>query len=434
MSAFTRHVIRALILIFALQTPGHAQKFPVVPPESVGFSSERLERLDAAIDHHIDQDILAGTVVLVARNNQVAYFKAAGQQDLDRQIPVQANTIFRIASMTKPITSVAVMMLYEEGLFRLSDPVGDYIPSFQDTEVLVTADTGQVSTGEFKTKPASGPITIRHLLTHTSGLAYQWNEQLGALYYNAGITHGLVEDENTLSEDIPKLADMPLLHNPGEAFTYGLSIDVLGYLVEVLSGQPLDEFLQQRLFTPLGMEDTYFLVPEQKQNRLSAGFTTTDTGELKQMDDSPVLQGETTEFSATYPTSSDHNFLAGGAGLCSTVPDYYRFLQMLLNGGSLDGVQILSPQTVKLMTTDHVGELLDNNGFGLGFGVTRSLREAGELDAVGRYFWGSFWYGTFFVDPTREIIAIALANKHPAGDATLNQNMVTYVYQALTEK
>lgn len=428
-----RRFIGFFVLVVTFTTLGNAQKLSIVSPESVGFSSERLERLDAAIEHHIDQQLLAGTVVLVARNNRVAYFKATGKQDLERQVPVQANTIFRIASMTKPITSVAVMMLYEEGLFRLSDPVGEYIPSFQDMKVLVTPDSGQASAGDAETKPANRPITIRHLLTHTSGLAYQWNEQLGQMYFNAGITHGLVEDENTLSEDIPKLADMPLLHNPGEAFTYGLSVDVLGYLVEVLSGQTLDKFLQERLFTPLGMEDTYFHVPEQKQIRLSAGYTTTNSGELKQMDESPIVQGGTTMFSATYPTSSEHHFLAGGAGLCSTVPDYYRFLQMLLNGGSLDGVQILSPHTVRLMTTDHVGELLDNNGFGLGFGVTRSLQEAGELDAVGRYYWGSFWYGTFFVDPTREIIAIALANKHPAGDATLNQNLVTYVYQALTE-
>ncbi|MBD3274193.1 MAG: serine hydrolase [Candidatus Marinimicrobia bacterium] len=419
----------ALILVSLSQ----AQDVPLVSPESVGFSSERLDRLTNAIDHHIEQDLLAGTVVLVARDNQIAYFQAAGMQDKEQEIPIQSNTIFRIASMSKPITSVAVMMMYEEGHFRLSDPVSDFIPAFEEMQVLAAPDSGENATENIRIVPAKRSITIRHLLTHTSGLAYQWNDQVGDLYYEAGITHGLVEDTHTLSEDIPKLADQPLVHHPGEMFTYGLSVDVLGYLVEIVSGQPLDDFLRDRLFKPLGMDDTAFYVPKRKRSRLSAAYTVTDDGTLEQMGESPILQDESLLYSATYPTSRDHRFLAGGAGLTSTVPDYYRFCQMLLNGGSLDGVQILSPQTVKLMTTDHVGDLLDNNGFGLGFGVTRSLQEAGELDAVGRYYWGSFWYGTFFIDPAREIIAIALSNKHPAGDATLNQNLLTYVYQAFIQ-
>jgi CubicO group peptidase (beta-lactamase class C family) len=420
-------------LIFILVSQSLAQELPLVSPESVGFSADRLDRLTTAIDHHIDQDILAGTVVLVARDDQIAYLQTAGMQDREQDIPIQSNTIFRIASMSKPLTSVAVMMLYEEGHFRLSDPVSEYIPAFEDMQVLAAPDSGENTAEQIETVPANRPITIRHLLTHTSGLAYQWNEQVGGLYYEAGITHGLVEDSHTLAEDIPKLAEQPLVHHPGERFTYGLSVDVLGYLVEVISGQPLDDFLQDRLFTPLRMDDTAFYVPKRKSHRLSAAYTTTDDGTLEQMGESPILQGETTIYSATYPTSRDHRFLAGGAGLTSTVPDYYRFCQMLLNGGSLDGVRILSPQTVRLMTTDHVGDLLDTNGFGLGFGVTRSLQEAGELDAVGRYYWGSFWYGTFFIDPDREIIAIALSNQHPAGDATLNQNLLTYVYQAFMQ-
>lgn len=410
-----------------------AQPPEVTDPAEVGLSGERLQHLTEMIHQNIDQEQLAGAVVLIARHGQVAYLRAAGRQDREADIPMRTNTIMRIASMTKPITSVGVMMLYEEGHFRLSDPVADYIPAFRDPVVLADRSGGNGSGLAREVVPAERPITIRQLLTHTSGLTYQWDEQLGQTYYDAGITHGLVEDENTLAEDIPRLAKLPLLHQPGEDYTYGLSLDVLGYLVEVISGKPLNEFLQDRIFRPLEMHDTYFHVPESKQSRLSAGYTTGPEGGLLQMGNEPILENGSTLFSATYPVSDDHRYLSGGAGLCSTVPDYYRFAQMLLNGGELDGVRLLSPKTVELMTTDMVGDLREGGGFGLGFGITRSLAESGELDTVGKYYWGSFWYGTFFIDPTEDMIGISLANKHPGGGATLNERFQILAYQAVVD-
>ena len=424
----TAPVIPALLLALA---PLSAQELPVVPPESVGLSSERLDHLDRAIDRHIEEGRLAGVVTLVARGGRVAYLRAAGMQDREAGIPMDERTIFRIASMSKPITSVAVMVLYEEGHFRLDDPVADYLPAFEDMRVLADADTS-LPLADRATVPADRPITIRHLLTHTSGLAYQWNPTLGDAYADAGITHGLVSDPDPLSADIPRLASLPLLHHPGERLTYGLSVDVLGYLVETVSGRPLPEFLRERIFEPLGMHDTQFKVAEDQAARLSAAYTITEDGSLRQLGEETV-HGSGTIYSAGYPTDDEHRYFSGGAGLTSTVPDYFRFARMLLNGGELDGVRILSPKTVELMTTDHVGDLLGTTGFGLGVYVTRSLSESGELGTPGTFGWGSFWYGTFFVDPVEAMIGISIANLHPSGDATLHSRFGILARQAIVK-
>lgn len=428
-----------LLVLLVGAWPLAAQELPVTEPGAVGLSADRLDRLTRVLERQVDDGLLPGAVVLVAREGKVAYLKAHGMKDRETGQPMRANTIFRIASMTKPITTVAVMMLYEEGRFRLSDPIADYIPAFEDVRVLADSADPSLPIEEQATVPADRPVTIRHLLTHTSGLAYQWNPVLGQAYAEAGITHGLVGDENTLAEDIPRLAELPLLHQPGERWTYGLSVDVLGRLVEVVSGMPLDEFFRTRIFEPLGMDDTQFRVSEEQAPRLAAAYTVGETGELRELGSEPVQGAGATIYSAPYPTREDHRYLSGGAGLTSTVPDYFRFTQMLLNGGELDGVRLLSPETVELMTTDHVGSLdttgslLGDRGFGLGFAVTRSLAERGELGGVGTYGWGSFWYGTFFVDPAEQLIGISVANKHPGGRATLNDKFEILVRQAIVE-
>jgi CubicO group peptidase (beta-lactamase class C family) len=426
MTTRTRTLLCTIAVLLWLGPSLAAQPLAVVEPESVGLSSDRLEHLTRVVDRNVEDRLLAGSVTLVAREGEVAYLKAAGMRDREAEIPMTTDTIFRVASMTKPITSVAVMMLYEEGRFRLSDPVSTYIPAFEDVRVLADSATAEPVSAE-------RPITIRHLLTHTSGLAYQWNPKLGERYADRGITHGLVGDENTLAEDIPKLARVPLLHHPGEAWTYGLSIDVLGYLVEVVSGMPLDEFFRTRIFEPLGMDDTQFHVSKAQESRLAAAYTVGSDGGLQRIRDERLQGSGATVYSAVYPAQESHRYLSGGAGLTSTVPDYYRFAQMLLNGGRLDGVQLLSPETVELMTTDHVGDLRDAAGFGLGFGVTRSLAERGELDSVGTFGWGSFWYGTFFVDPAEDLIGISVAQKHPGGNATLNAKFRILAHQAIVE-
>ncbi len=435
MNRSTQNIITGLILaiLFAfIQIPASvAQDISTVEPEDVGLSSDRLQNLTRVIDRNIDEEWLAGSVVLIARDGEIAYLNAAGMQDREAGIPMKENTIFRIASMTKPITTTAVMMLYEEGHFMLNDPVSEYIPAFEDARVLADSENG--SNSDPATVAAENPVTIRDLLTHTSGLVYHWNDELGPVYNENGITHGLIEDKSTLAEDIPVLADLPLLHEPGEQWTYGLSIDVLGYLVEVVSGMPLDEFFQSRIFEPLGMDDTQFHVSPEQESRLATAYTVGSEGDLKRLGDEPVTGNGANRYSASYPLAESHQFLAGGAGLTSTVPDYYRFCQMMLNGGELNGVQLLSPKTVELMTTDQVGDLLPNSGFGYGFGITRNLAEGGELDSPGSYGWGSFWYGTFFIDPAENMIGISVAQKNPAGEATLNNKFGVLARQAIVD-
>lgn len=414
-----------------LAQPADVKYIFATSPEEVGLSSDRLKHLTREIDRNIGEEQLAGCVVLIARDGKIAYLNAAGMQDLEENIPMKENTIFRIASMTKPITTTAVMMLYEEGRFLLSDPVSKYIPAFEDVRVL--ADSESSSNSESATVLAENPVTIRDLLTHTSGLAYHWNNRLGPIYNENGITHGLISDKDSLAEDIPKLAKLPLLHEPGKQWKYGLSIDVLGYLIEVVSGMPLDQFFKTRIFKPLGMENTQFHVSQEQESRLAAAYTVGDDGKLKRIEDEPVTGNGANRYAAYYSLNENHRFLAGGAGLTSTVLDYYKFCQMILNGGELHGKRLLSPKTVELMTTDHVGDLLPNMGFGYGFGITRDLAEGGELDSPGSFGWGSFWYGTFFIDPAENMIGISIAQKHPAGGATLNNKFGILARQTIVK-
>ncbi len=401
------------------------QGLPTASPQSVGLSQERLDRITSLMREHVDEGLLAGAVALVAREGDVAYLQSVGMRDREKGAEMSADTIFRIASMSKAITSVAVMMLYEQGRFQLKDPVSRYIPAFQSPKVLAGTSSEEIV-------PAKREITIRHLLTHTSGLTYQWDGRVGPKYAEAGITHGLVQDEDLLADDINKLAQLPLVHQPGEAWTYGLSTDVLGRVVEVASGMPFDEFLRKRLFGPLRMTDTYFRLPASKVSRLAAVYGTDPNGGLRRLPDGLLGEGNM-RISVTYPYEGTHRYCSGGGGLCSTIWDYARFLQMLLNGGELDGVRVLSRKTVELMTADHVGDLNQGSGFGLGFGVTRSLRAAGELTSVGAYRWGGFWYTTFFVDSTERMIGVCMAQVHPSGGATLNDKFEALAHQAIID-
>jgi len=240
----------------------------------------------------------------------------------------------------------------------------------------------------------------------------------------------LIQDEDPLADDMKKLGRIPLVHQPGEAFTYSLSTDVLGRVVEVASGMPFDEFLRKRIFEPLRMNDTGFRLPQSKVSRLAAIYGPDPNGNLKRLPDDVLGEGAM-KTSVTYPYEGTHRYCSGGGGLCSTVPDYARFIQMMLNGGELDGVRLLSPTTVKMMSTDQVGDLKSDSGFGLGFGVTRSLREAGELTSVGAYRWGGYWYTTFFIDPAEKLIGVCMVQLHPSGKATLNDKFEALAHQAI---
>jgi CubicO group peptidase (beta-lactamase class C family) len=426
----TNLVLCVLSILIALAPLAAGQGLPPAPPRSVGLSQQRLERLGMLMQEHVDGGLLAGAVALVARDGKVAYLKSVGMQDRERNVPMTPDAIFRIASMSKPITSVAVMMLYEEGWFRLSDPVSKYLPEFKGMKVLVSDPAGDGGKAREQLVPAKREITIRHLLTHTSGLTYHWDPRVGARYAEAGITHGLIQTEDSLADGITKLAQIPLVHQPGEAFTYSLSVDVLGRLVEVISEMPFDQFLQKRLFEPLRMNDTGFYLPNSKVSRLAAIYGPDVSGALKRLGDGILGEGAM-RVCVTYPYEGPKCYFSGGGGLCSTVSDYARFCQMMLNGGELDGVRLLSRKTVELMTADHVGDLNPSSGFGLGFGVTRSLREAGELTSAGAYRWGGFWYTTFFIDPAEKLIGVCMVQLYPSGKATLNDKFEALAHQAI---
>lgn len=415
-------LLYASITLIAFSPLAFGQGLPKASPRSVGLSQDRLDRITAVMQKHVDDGMLAGAVALVAREGKAAYVQSVGMQDREKKIEMKPDAIFRIASMSKAITSVAVMMLYEEGKFQLKDPVSKFIPEFAEVKVLAAQD-GVV--------PAKRPITIRHLLTHTSGLTYQWDTRVGAQYAEAGITHGLIQDGDLLADDMKKLARIPLVHQPGEAFTYSLSTDVLGRVVEVASGMPFDEFLQTRIFEPLRMKDTGFRLPKEKVSRLAAVYAPDANGGLKRLPDGVIGEGSM-KASVTYPYEGTHNYCSGGGGLCSTVPDYARFIQMMVNGGELDGVRLLSRKTVEMMSCDQVGELGPGTGFGLGFGVTRNLRE-GELTSVGAYRWGGYWYTTFFIDPAEKMIGVCMAQISPSGQATLNDQFEALAHQAIID-
>jgi CubicO group peptidase (beta-lactamase class C family) len=403
------------------------QKLPAAKPESVGLSSERLERIAAAVERSIGEKRIAGAVTLVSRRGRIAWLKAQGMMDREAAKPMQTDSIFRICSMTKAITSLAVMMLYEEGHFLLDDPVSKYIPEFKNPKVLV-----KPASGHTYTVPAAKEITIRNLLTHTSGLTYHWNPDLGAMYKDANVAHGLLPYDGTIQDSVRHLAGLPLLFNPGERFEYSLGVDVLGYLVEVVSGKTLDEFFRTRIFEPLGMKDTYFYVPENKINRLAAAYTWYPGKGLSRFPETPVDEGTFT-YSADYPYRGPKKLYAGGAGLSATAGDYARFCQMMLDGGKAGSNRLLSRKSVELMTMDHLGKTSPDQGFGLGFGVDGVKSPLAELGSPGEYNWGGFFYTAFVIDPKEQMITIFMAQLHPTGDLNLDRMFHTLAYQAIID-
>src|SRR5271165_4029249 len=289
-------VSRLLVAVFILAAIGFAQDLRIVKPETVGLSSERLERIGATVQRSIDDKRIAGAVTLVVRRGQVAWFKAQGMADRESGKAMRLDTMFRICSMTKPITSVAVMMLYEEGYFLLEDPISKYLPEFKNPKVLV-----QPASGEPYSIPATREILIKDLLRHTSGLTYNWNEKLGKMYNDANVASGLLQYDGTIDDSVKRLAALPLLFNPGERWEYSLGVDVLGRLVEVVSGMPLDEFFRVRIFEPLGMKDTYFYPPDNKLDRLVVAYSYDDNKGLSRFPDTPVTDENFLVYSADYP-------------------------------------------------------------------------------------------------------------------------------------
>ncbi len=386
------------------------------PPKAAlvsGFSPERLERLDAAITEQIGKQQLAGGVMAVLRDGKPVVFKAYGQRDIENGKVMRTDTIFRIASMTKALTTAAAMILYEQGRFLLKDPVARYLPAFANVQVALP--------GGGTEKPRR-PLTIHDLLTHTAGMSYGPGPAKAA-YDAAGMKDWyLVGNDETLAQWTDRFATLPLQSQPGEQFIYGYATDVLGRLVEVVSGQPLDRFIKQRITDPLRMPDTSFAVPPEKLERL-ANVYGLEGGQLKLMETSA-----NSDF-----VNGPRKLLSGGAGMLSTAGDYTRFLQMLLNKGELDGVRVLAPKTVELMTADHLGPKSggDADGFGLGFWVNVKRGRFKELGSEGAFGWGSAYFPQYTVDPKERLVILFMTQLKPAGNSTLHLRVRNLTYQAL---
>ena len=400
----------------------------VISPEEVGFSSDRLDRINTLVQGYVDKGKLAGAVTMLSREGEVFHFESHGLADIDRGLPMETDSIFRIYSMTKPITSVAVMMLYEEGHFSLDDPVGKFIPELGRMKV----SDGMGERG-MRLVEQDKPITIRHLLTHTSGLSMGSHKDspVEEQYRQSD----MMDPQSNLPEMVKKLSALPLLTQPGAKWRYSRATDVLGCLVQVISGQPFDEFLQERILGPLGMVDTAFYVSEEKLDRLAAVYGPKSDGSIEELDNVFV-----NKFKAP------HTLFSGGGGLTSTAEDYMRFSQMLCNKGELDDVRILGPKTVEMMTSNHLPESLkpfavgQSNasdtrgcGFGLGFRVVMDIAEHGILGSEGIYSWGGAASTIFWVDPAEDMVAILLTQMMPSSTYPLRREFQVAAYQALTD-
>lgn len=394
-------------------------------PGELVFDRGRLARLDAAIQAEVDGGRLAGGVMLIRRDGKVVHLESYGQQNRETARGMPTDAIFRIASMSKAVTTVAALMLYEEGRFLLRDPLSKYLPAFAHSVVAVPPPAGAPAGTKYTTVPVKRPIQIRDLMTHTAGLTY--GDGLAVDDYKKANLYGwnFTALDETIGEAVDRLATLPLHGHPGEAWQYGFGTDVLGRLVEVVSGMPLDRFFEERIFKPLRMGDTCFYLPREKSDRLAPVYGV-ENGQLVVMEnsaDSRYVDGPRKCFS-------------GGAGLLSTAGDYGRFLQMLLNGGELDGVRLLSPKLVELMHANHTGEKYsrDTHGFGLGFWVNDDPGAFGELVGEGAYGWGSAYFPQYVVDPKERLLFLFMTQLRPTGGSTLSQRIKILTYQALVPK
>ena len=415
-----RPVLALALLCLAQATFG--QSFASAPPRNLGFSEERLARLDAALAGYVENEQLAGSVTLVLRDGSVVYEKAFGLRDVDTEAPMHADTIFRIASQTKAIASTVAMILQEEGRLLISDPVSRFLPEFADTKVAVANDEGG-----YDLVPARREITIRDLLTHTSG--YDYGDGIaGDLWQQAGIEGYYFSDRNEpIREIVRQMAALPASAHPGEQWVYGYSTDILGAVLEVASGEPLDELLTSRVLEPLRMNDTHFYLPAEKRERLATLYGMFD-GQLRRAPEEG-MGGQ-----GAFDRGPRKSFSAG-AGLLSTARDYGRFLQMILNGGELDGVRIMSRKSVELMSVSHLGDVpfRAGMGFGLGFSVVEDLGERGTLGSVGELAWGGAYHSTYWIDPSERLIVVHLAQLRPAGDVNDQQIVRSLIYSAFTD-
>ena len=430
----TRMRLTAFVALFALLLVPQAlvaQGLVRVAPEEVGMSSERLDRLSLTLEQYVDEGRLAGAVAIVVRRGKIAYLEAIGHRDVETQAPMPADGIFRIASQTKALASVGVMMLQEEGKLLVTDPIGKYLPAFADTKVLQANDSGG-----HDIVPARRPITIRDLLTHTAGISYGMgligNRGPAAdAWEEAGITGWYFADrDEPVGETMARLADLPMDAHPGERWIYGYNTDILGAMIEKITGQTLGAFLKERLFDPLGMNDTHFFLPENKVGRLATVYSSVDGGSrFERAPDSGTMQSQ------GHYVNGPRKAYSAGAGSLSTAMDYATFLQMMLNGGEFNGTRILSRKTVESMISDHLGDIAfrPGQGFGLGFSVMHDPAASGLPGSAGEFGWGGAYHSTYWADPKEEMVVVYLTQIIPAIGLDDQQKFRTLIYQAIVD-
>jgi len=404
-----------------------AQALKESTPESAGMSSERLQRVDKLLQEYADKKWIGGGSAIIARNGKIVYYKAIGFNDTDDKVLLKRDAIFRIASQTKAITSVAVMMLYEEGKLLLKDPVSRYIPEFKNQRVL---EKFNESDSSYTTVPVKRDITIHDLLTHSSGIGYAQigSKESNAIYAKNGLVSGIGIGPMLLSDKMKKLGSLPLMHQPGEQWTYGLNTDLLGYLVEVVSGMSLDEFFRKKIFEPLGMKDTYFYLPKAKHDRLAILYSEDSLKRVVRAADSFQINGN---FISNYPLIAG-TYFSGGGGLSSTAMDYAIFMQMLLNGGQYNGKRILSRASVNMMTVSQFDKISwPDNKMGLGFSIATEKSLASSPLSPGSYSWGGMFSSSFWIDPKEKIVAQLFLNQFPQSHGEIHDKFKTLVYAAI---
>lgn len=425
MTSRSRILALALVAQVALGVDLDAQSLLPGRPEEVGLSAERLDRIGRVMQEQVDRGRIAGAVMLVARRGKVAYHQAVGWADREAGNRMTTDAIFRIASQTKAITSVAIMMLVEEGKLGLTDPVSRVIPEYARTTVAVATDHGR------SIVPAKRQITIRDLLTHTAGISYGTDSLVADLYQAKGLGPAAgfgwytADKTEPICVTMERLASLPFVAQPGERWVYGYNTDILGCVVERASGLPLDRFVREHIAGPLRMEDTFFYLPPDRRARLATVYASGADGKLLRAPAGAKGQGD-------YVDGPRQSF-AGGAGLLATAADYGRFLQMLLNGGELDGVRLLSPKTVQLMTANHTGTLYSSDaGFGLGFEIQETLGRISRYGTPGAFGWGGAYSTSYWVDPAEQLVGVFMVQAFPFGGG-IGEQFRTLVYQAIVE-
>ena len=423
----SKHPIELLLffLVFLFHVNLTAQNFTQVEPEKVGMSSERLQFLTNTFQDYVDDGELSGAVALVLRRGQIAYLQSFGKQDLENSTPMKEDAIFRIASQTKAIVSVGVMMLQEEGKLLINDPVGNYLPAFKETTVAVPNEDGS-----YEVVKANRPITIRDLLTHTAGIGYGggiakdlWEKAEMQGWYFA-------HRDEPIQATVSRMASLPFDAQPGEKFVYGYNTDILGALIEVVAGKPLDIFLKTRILDPLGMNDTHFYLPENKSDRLAVVYSSNENGLVRAPEPGGMVgQGAYVK--------GPRKCFSGGAGYLSTAIDYAKFLQMMLNEGEFNGKQIISPKTVELMTVNHLGKITfpwtKGTGFGLGFSTLEDLGERGTMGSEGEFGWGGAYHSVYWVDPEEELAVVYFTQLIPAQGVDDHSKLRSLIYQAIVD-